>query len=107
MRKRYLIIVSVTAVVALSSCATVPRNHAGGQVACSDPLYLQLKATQPDSLSEREYARLTALESACQAERAATAREHHGSGMMGGVRWYWMPAMMLFAAGMALMMGWR
>ena len=105
MRRPSLAVFAVAAVVALSSCASVQRTHPVQDAACADPLYLQLKTIQPDSLSEREYDRLHDLELACQAERQAAAREEHRGGMMGVSHWYSIPMILVAAAGMALMMG--
>ena len=94
-------------VVVLASCASAPAKHTASEDACADPMYIRLKAIHPDSLSEREFTRLRDLEAACHTQQS-TMNQHRGSGsMMRGSRgWLLMPAMMVIAGGMALMMGW-
>ncbi len=101
--------------VLLAACApatsTRPIPPAPRASACDDPIYLQLRAADPDSLSHREWARLHELEDLCTAERRAAATGEdaqsaadRGAGMH-GARWLWMPATMLFGGLMWLMMG--
>lgn len=77
----------------LGACAA-PGKRAGyapEPVPCVDPVYIELKAESPDSLSEREWQRLRELDHACAAARADGSRSaddwmggsHHGHWWMG------------------------
>ena len=86
--------------------APVPRSSV-----CEDPLYLELRASAPDALTEREWTRLQQLEELCVLDRrtaealqpggedAAHRADQHSA------MWLWMPAMMVFGGLMWLMMG--
>ena len=94
-------------VMVLASCATVPPRRTTAEDACADPMYVRLKAIHPDSLTEREFVRLRDLETACRTQQSAADQQHGSSGMMGGSRgWLLMPALMVLAGGMGLMMAW-
>lgn len=86
--------------------AAVPRSSA-----CEDPLYLELRASEPDALTEREWTRLQQLEELCVLERrTAEARQPGGEDPahradQHAAMWLWMPAMMAFGGLMWLMMG--
>lgn len=102
----------------LGACAPMASPAAGGHgpaphaTACEAPVYLRLRDAEPDSLSEREWARLQQLEELCILERRATAEAtlpeqapaQHGGGPR-GAGWLWMPAMMLLGSFGWLMMG--
>lgn len=106
----------LAATAILASCA--PRTHstAGAAApeprasACEEPLYLRLRAAEPDGLTEREWARLQHLEELCLLERRATATDAretpsiHRRGGLTDAHWLWMPGMMLFGGLMWLMM---
>lgn len=86
--------------------APVPRSSA-----CYDPLYLELRASKPDALTDREWTRLQQLEDLCLLERRTPeARQPggedsaHRAGQHSAM-WLWMPAMMVFGGLMWLMMG--
>lgn len=92
----------------LGGCASANATPqpAPEPVACREPLYLELRDTHPDSLSERAWDRLQQLDAACRTERSRQAERpavtdpgHHPRA------WLWMPAMMLFGGMMWLMMG--
>lgn len=66
--------------------------------ACDDPLYARLRSAEPDSMSDREWARLEQLDAACVAERTAApgaSADGHGSHTGMGRMWLVMPLMML------------
>ncbi len=87
----------------VAACAPAAGNTAREPVPCRDSTYLRLKATAPDSLSEREFARLHDLERSCSEARMAT----HGrmAGMHGSMWWMLaMPAMMAMGVLMWAMM---
>lgn len=104
----------LSATILLTACGPAGPGTTGVQhpapraASCEDPVYLSLRAAEPDSLSEREWTRLHQLEELCMAERRA-AREPvqqdppHRAGMHDS-RWIWMPAMMVFGGLMWLMM---
>lgn len=90
----------------LAACASTPAAPAQPNP-CADSLYLRLRASDPDSLSERQFVRLRDLEQSCTEYRRQYAQSHgRRGGMMGRDAWLWMPAMMLVVATMAIMMGW-
>ena len=92
------------------ACASRSTTHATqAQVGtCDDPLYARLRSAEPDSMSEREWARLEQLTQACVAERSA-ARDAstgaHGTHPGMGRVWLVMPLMMLVGGLMWLGMG--
>ena len=96
-------VVLVALVGTIAACAP-PRHQVSVQSEpCGDSLYLQLKRTHPDSLSERAWQRLQSLERDCAAARTQAHAET--SGMMGmghgrGGRWMGMGlvAVVLMAA---------
>lgn len=97
-----------TALIIGWACTTptsAPEAPTPASSACADPLYLELRGEQPDSLSEREWERLQQMESACQIERTRATegvsvdRDRHLE------MWIWMPAMMAVGGLMWLMMG--
>jgi len=102
-----LLVIAASAALVLAACA--PRQVVQREPpACSDPLYLRLKAEPPDSLSDREWTRLQDLERACVSARAET-RGSKDSGMMMGMRGRsWLTVTLLVASGAAmwLLMGW-
>ena len=95
----------------LSACApTAPTAAVPRFSACDDPVYVDLIASDPDTLTEREWTRLQQLEELCLLERRAADARHptvDGSAHRGlhGTMWLWMPAMMAFGGLMWLMMG--
>ena len=91
------------------ACASRATTHSVPEPAgaCDDPLYARLRSTEPDSLSEREWARLVQLEQACVAERgASTNTSIGGHGMHDGMgrMWLVMPLMMVVGGVMWLAM---
>jgi len=82
---RRLGLVPATASIAtLSACAPPTPAHIPEPVPCADSLYVALKRQPPDSLSEREWQRLQALDRDCAAARAAPHGTHEqNSGTMG------------------------
>lgn len=96
--------------LALTACASAPSPPPEPNP-CTEPLYLRLKAAEPDSLSEREFERLRDMDQACREYRQQdAARQHTDDGMMGMMggrsgRW-WMTGAMVVAV-MAAMMLWR
>jgi hypothetical protein len=107
---RRFLVVAVAASLLTSACA--PRQVVQQEPPpCTDPLYLRLKATAPDSLSEREWTRLQDLERACVSVRTAAAEHGGESGTMTGMKrntWWAMTALMAGGAVMWLAMAvWR
>lgn len=98
-------ITSVLSLALLGACAA-PGTRPGytpEPVPCVDPVYVELKAEPPDSLSEREWQRLRELDHACAVARASETRSaddwmggpHHGH--------WWMGAGLVMTAMMAAM----
>lgn len=94
--------------LSLSGCAA-RQAHVQEPAPCSDSLYLQLKRQHPDSLSERAWERLQALERNCTAARTQRSSEMNGMmGMGSGRGFLWMGLLMVVGVGMALAMSvWR
>lgn len=85
---RVAILVTVALALTLAGCAsTAPRqSYEPEPAACAEPSLAALRAEQPDSLSEREWQRLQALERDCDLARTEVQRDgwhyadgaHHG-----------------------------
>lgn len=105
MSPRPLITILLALVLSLSGCAA-RRAHVQEPAPCSDSLYVQLKRQHPDSLSERAWQRLQALEQSCAAARTQrNSDEMNGMMGMGSSRGLlWMGLIMAVGVGMALMM---
>jgi hypothetical protein len=107
-RTQTLLPLALPLVLVLGACASAPapRRATPEPEACREPIYLELKAEHPDSLSERSWERLQQLEAECRAE---LRQEPDRANLVGGDHhrgaWLWMPAMMLFGGMMWLMMG--
>lgn len=107
-------LLATTVLLAACAPATTPSPPAPAvprSSACEDPVYLQLRASDPDALTEREWTRLQQLEELCVLERRpvearqpVTEDRGHHVGQHYGM-WIWMPAMMVFGGLMWLMMG--
>jgi hypothetical protein len=97
----------VLSVAFLIGCATAGTGTASvpAPAPCADALYADLRAQPPDSLSEREWQRLQALDRECAAARAEAPRtiaaqtdaQHH--------RVWWMASGLVMVGVMVLMMG--
>jgi hypothetical protein len=87
MRRAALVLLAL-----VMACATPMQQASMRQPApCEDSLYVQLKRTHPDSLSERAWQRLQSFDRDCAAARAQAQTEASGMAMgMGhgrGGRW--------------------
>lgn len=99
----------IGAAVLFTGCAapTSRMAHAPQPAACTDSIYVQLSRQPPDSLSERAWQRLQALDSGCARARAEAPKDTHGMPMMGmggGSGKVWMILTPIIVAGMAVMM---
>lgn len=79
-------------ILSLSACAPPPpTGHAPEPSPCTDSLYVSLKRQHPDSLSERAWQRLEALDRECATARTQAAHADQGGmmagGMHGGRKW--------------------
>lgn len=82
-RTTFWSVLATGAIIALGACAPAPKPaHAPEPAACADSLYVSLRRQHPDSLSERAWQRLLALDRECAAARIQTMSMHDG-GMMG------------------------
>ncbi len=82
-RTTLLSIVAAAGLMILTGCAPAPSAaHPPEPAPCTDSVYVSLKRQHPDSLSERAWQRLQALDRECAAARAQTTHARDG-GMMG------------------------
>ena len=85
--------------VFLAACMPPGARHVESQPVpspCDDPVYVELAALPPDSLSEREWSRLQELERRCRdALRYDRPYDHHDGYDLHGLHWWTMGAMML------------
>ena len=90
---------------AITACAPPMRQVSIHPEPCGDSLYVQLKRTHPDSLSERAWQRLQSLDRDCAATRTAEQMETSGMMGMGHARdGRWMGMGLVALALMAIMM---
>lgn len=102
-------IIPLALVLSFSGCAA-RQAHVMEPSPCSDSLYVQLKRQHPDSLSQRSWERLQALEQSCAAARTQRNSEMNNEtdAMMGlgsSRNFLWMGLLMVVGVGMALTMG--
>jgi hypothetical protein len=82
--RRLGVVLGMAGIAAVSACAPPTAAHVPEPVACADSQYVALKREPPDSLSEREWQRLQALDRDCATARSAAQGTHDQSaGMMG------------------------
>ena len=98
-------LVLVSLLGAIAACAPPMGQVSVRPEPCGDSLYVQLKRTHPDSLSERAWQRLQSLDRDCAAARAA---EQMGTSVMMGMGhgrdWRWMGMGLVAVVLMAIMM---